>query len=160
MLLRRSTLFHSIVSHFQFSSFGANVPTSVYIVCCKPDRYYCSYATKLSGNMTTPSKGLSSTASKRARSQDSQRSLNPSPAVKVPKTEEGPDDTSIPAVLRQTKAGTPLCMSKLHATRPACTKRQQRSTQSLKSWNGNSNFASFKAVVIQIRNGRRRRPIK
>lgn len=142
MPLRRSTLFHSIVSHFQFASFGANVPKFVYIVCCKPGRRYCSYASKLLGDMTTPSsKVLSSSASKRARSQDSQRSSNSSPAIKVPRTEEAPDNTSIPAFLRQTKAGTPLCISKLHATRSACTKRQQRSAKSLMTWNGNSNCA-------------------
>ncbi|MCJ1269794.1 hypothetical protein MMC22_009687 [Lobaria immixta] len=55
--------------------------------------------------MTTPSsKVLSSSASKRARSQDSQRSLKSSPAIKAPGTEEAQDDASIPAVLRQTKA--------------------------------------------------------
>lgn len=142
MPLRRSTLFHSIVSHFQFASFGTNVPTFVYIVCCKPGCRYCSYASKSLGDMTTPSsKVLSSSASKRARSQDSRRSLNSSPAIKIPRTGEAPDNTNIPAFLRQTNAGTPLCMSKLHATRSTCTKRQQRSTKSLKTWNGNSNFA-------------------
>ncbi|MCJ1424979.1 hypothetical protein MMC29_002867 [Sticta canariensis] len=57
------------------------------------------------GNMTNPSaKVLSATASKRARSQDSQRSLNSSPAIEAPRTEDAPDNTRIPAVLRQTKA--------------------------------------------------------
>ncbi|MCJ1467965.1 hypothetical protein MMC07_006591 [Pseudocyphellaria aurata] len=55
--------------------------------------------------MTTPSaKALSSSALKRPRSQDSQRSVNSSSAIETQRTEEAPDDTSIPAVLRQTKA--------------------------------------------------------
>lgn len=158
MLLRRSPLFHNIiVSPPRPLSLAPIIPTFVYHVCREPDHYYRSYATKMLGNMTNPSaKVLSATASKRARSQDSQRSLNSSPAIESPRTEDAPDNTRIPAVLRQTKAGMPLCMSKLRAMRPACTKRQQRSIQNLKSWNGNSNFALFKAVVIQIRNGCRR----
>ena len=158
MLLRRSPLFHSIVvSHPRPLSLVPTIPTFVYHICREPDRHYPLYATKMLGNMTNPSaRVLSATASKRARSQDSQRSLNSSPAIEAPRTEDAPDNTRIPAVLRQTKAGMPLCMSKLRAMRPACTKGQQKCTPNLKSWNGNSNFALLKAVVIQIRNGCRR----
>lgn len=158
MLLRCSSLFYSIiVSHPHPLSLAP-----IYLHLCatfaaKLTIIYRSYAIKMLRNMTNPSaKVLSATASKRARSQDSQRSLNSSPAIEAPRTEDVPDNTRIPAVLRQTKAGMPLCMSKLRAMRPACAKRQQRSAQNLKSLNGNSNFALLKAVVIQIRDGCRR----
>ena len=62
-------------------------------------------ATDRQGNMTTLSKGFGRSASKRARSQDSQRSLTPAPALKASKKDKTQDITRIPAFLRQTKAG-------------------------------------------------------
>ena len=55
--------------------------------------------------------GLHSSTSKRPRSTDSQRSSSNPPALKASKTEddgevrEGEGDASVPAFLRQTKAG-------------------------------------------------------
>ena len=50
----------------------------------------------------------SSLAAKRARSQDSRRSLTASPVPKAAKTEDAPEDPEVPAFLRQTKAGRAL----------------------------------------------------
>lgn len=68
--------------------------------------------------MTTPhSKGFSRTASKRARSEDSQHSLTPVPASKASKKEETHHITSIPAFLRQSGAGKLLKDMQIYATR-------------------------------------------
>lgn len=57
-------------------------------------------------NMAAPVAKVGSTlAAKRARSQDSKRSLTASPVPKAAKTEETQEDLDVPAFLRQSKAG-------------------------------------------------------
>ena len=57
-------------------------------------------------NMAAPVTRMgSSLAAKRARSQDSKRSLTASPVPKAAKTEEVQEDPDVPAFLRQSKAG-------------------------------------------------------
>lgn len=70
-------------------------------------------------SMTTPFSGnFNKSNSKRPRSQDSQRSLTPAPALKASKIEEAQDSASVPAFLRQSKAGKLHAMQLCTSTRP------------------------------------------
>lgn len=74
-----------------------------------------SNALDLVDNMSSPlHKGSNKLASKRNRSQDSQRSLTPAPVLGASRNFEPNSGTHLPAFLRQSKAGK-LLISKVYA---------------------------------------------
>lgn len=100
-------------------------------------------------------KNIKKSASKRNRSQDSQRSLTPAPINQVSKKIEAHKKNRVPAFLRQSKAGKLLMFWKI-PFQPALAQASQTFMPNFRSWSGYNSFGLPRDAMILLPNGRKK----